>query len=86
MEATESVACGGKAVPTASHMHNATAGDINEAQILVRKMRNKAAGTIGEVTLVYDRVTGRFNDADSHSSAGDPPANFNSASRAFKAK
>jgi len=34
-----------------------------QVQILLRKVRNKAAGSIGEATLVYDVVTGRYHDA-----------------------
>ncbi|GAB4817546.1 hypothetical protein N2152v2_004592 [Parachlorella kessleri] len=35
-----------------------------EVQILVRKVRNKAAGTLGECVLEYDRVTGRYIDPE----------------------
>ncbi|GAQ90211.1 hypothetical protein KFL_006140010 [Klebsormidium nitens] len=38
------------------------AGPLDEVKILVRKVRNKAAGTIGEASLRYDRVTGRYED------------------------
>ncbi|GAX74797.1 hypothetical protein CEUSTIGMA_g2244.t1 [Chlamydomonas eustigma] len=34
----------------------------NEVQILVRKVRNKAAGRTGDAVLVYDRPTGRYMD------------------------
>ena len=34
----------------------------NEVQILVRKVRNKAAGMIGNAVLVYDRPSGRYDD------------------------
>ena len=34
----------------------------NEVQILVRKVRNKAAGMIGHAVLVYDRPSGRYQD------------------------
>lgn len=30
-----------------------------QVQILVRKVRNKAAGTIGDCVLEYERVNGR---------------------------
>jgi twinkle protein len=33
-----------------------------KVQILVRKVRNKAAGTIGDATLEYERVNGRYVD------------------------
>ncbi|KAL6779279.1 CGLD17 [Auxenochlorella protothecoides x Auxenochlorella symbiontica] len=33
-----------------------------EVQILVRKVRNKVAGTLGEAVLEYDRVNGRYID------------------------
>ncbi|KDD72545.1 hypothetical protein H632_c3207p0, partial [Helicosporidium sp. ATCC 50920] len=33
-----------------------------DVHIMVRKMRNKVAGSIGQVTLVYDRVNGRYID------------------------
>jgi twinkle protein len=34
--------------------------DTQLTQVLVRKVRNKLAGCIGDVTLSYDRATGRF--------------------------
>jgi len=37
---------------------------MRAAQIYVRKVRNKAAGTIGECTLYYDRKSGRYLDED----------------------
>ncbi|KAL5538948.1 hypothetical protein UlMin_045170 [Ulmus minor] len=40
------------------------AGPIDQVQILVRKVRNKVAGTIGEAFLLYDRVSGQFMDID----------------------
>jgi hypothetical protein len=38
-------------------------GEVPEGavRILVRKVRNKAVGTVGEALLVYDRVTGRYS-------------------------
>lgn len=33
-----------------------------QVQILVRKVRNKAAGMIGETFLKYDRVNGCYSD------------------------
>ncbi|KAL0032240.1 hypothetical protein WJX79_000205 [Trebouxia sp. C0005] len=38
------------------------AGPMNEVQIFVRKVRNKAAGTIGDCKLEYDRATGCYLD------------------------
>ncbi|XP_024021254.1 twinkle homolog protein, chloroplastic/mitochondrial isoform X1 [Morus notabilis] len=38
------------------------AGPVDQVQIIVRKVRNKVAGTIGEAYLAYDRVTGRYID------------------------
>jgi hypothetical protein len=35
-------------------------GDPREVQILVRKVRNKAAGKVGDAVLLYDRVTGTY--------------------------
>lgn len=35
-----------------------------QVQILVRKVRNKAAGTIGDCVLEYDRVNGRYLDLE----------------------
>lgn len=35
-----------------------------EVQILVRKVRNKMAGTIGDCSLMYERVNGRYIDVD----------------------
>ncbi|CAK0787500.1 hypothetical protein CVIRNUC_010720 [Coccomyxa viridis] len=41
-------------------------GALKHVKVLVRKVRNKAAGTIGDCTLEYDRATGRYYDvADS---------------------
>lgn len=37
-------------------------GELDEVQILLRKVRNKAAGTIGETKLRYDITTGRYGD------------------------
>lgn len=39
-------------------------GPLDHVQVLVRKVRNKAAGTIGDAVLRYDRVTGRYYDVD----------------------
>jgi twinkle protein len=39
---------------------DAPPGTADPVQVLVRKMRNKAAGKIGDVWLAYDRVTGRY--------------------------
>ncbi len=33
--------------------------------MLVRKVRNKAAGTLGDCTLEYERINGRYVDLDS---------------------
>lgn len=38
----------------------------------MRKVRNKAAGTIGEVPLLYDRVSGRFDSSGGGSNGGNP--------------
>ncbi|KAK9834060.1 hypothetical protein WJX81_006707 [Elliptochloris bilobata] len=38
-------------------------GSLSQVQVLVRKVRNKAAGTIGECLLEYRRATGRYEDA-----------------------
>jgi twinkle protein len=38
------------------------AQDPNAVQLLVRKVRNKLAGRIGDVTLRYDRATGCYVD------------------------
>ncbi len=37
---------------------------MRAAQIFVRKVRNKAAGHIGDCTLYYDRKSGRYLDED----------------------
>ena len=37
-------------------------GPNDKVQVLVRKVRNKAAGMIGETCLKYDRVNGRYSD------------------------
>lgn len=37
-------------------------GDPALVQVLVRKMRNKAAGRIGDGLLRYDRATGTYAD------------------------
>ncbi|KAG0591560.1 hypothetical protein M758_1G180600 [Ceratodon purpureus] len=39
-----------------------TMGPLDQVKVLVRKVRNKAAGTIGEATLRYNRVTGDYED------------------------
>jgi len=38
------------------------AGPLDEVQILVRKVRNKIAGNIGNAYLSYDRKTGEYKD------------------------
>jgi len=43
---------------------------MRAAQIFVRKVRNKAAGHIGDCTLYYDRKSGRYLDEDA-GEAGD---------------
>ncbi|XP_028768482.1 twinkle homolog protein, chloroplastic/mitochondrial [Neltuma alba] len=40
------------------------AGPMDQVQVCVRKIRNKVAGTIGDATLLYDRVTGEFTSLD----------------------
>ncbi|XP_002961986.2 twinkle homolog protein, chloroplastic/mitochondrial isoform X2 [Selaginella moellendorffii] len=42
---------------------DAEKGPLDQVQILVKKVRNKIAGQIGEAVLKYDRVTGLFSDA-----------------------
>eukprot|EP00250_Pteridium_aquilinum_P035570 c9670_g1_i1 orf=143-2269(+) len=37
-------------------------GPIDQVQIYVRKVRNKAAGMIGDAVLDYDRATGEYKD------------------------
>jgi twinkle protein len=39
--------------------------DTRLTQILVRKVRNKVAGSIGDVMLSYDKATGRYVDVPS---------------------
>ncbi|KAL3682193.1 hypothetical protein R1sor_000215 [Riccia sorocarpa] len=39
------------------------AGPMDQVQVLVKKVRNKAAGTIGEASLRYVRSTGEYEDA-----------------------
>mmetsp|Transcript_1495 Transcript_1495/g.4334 ORF Transcript_1495/g.4334 Transcript_1495/m.4334 type:complete len:385 (-) Transcript_1495:1518-2672(-) len=60
---------------------DAEKGSLNEAKILVRKVRNKAAGTIGEAILHYDRVSGRFKD--NSATAPQMDTDFSSAHRKF---
>ncbi|CAL1402754.1 unnamed protein product [Linum trigynum] len=43
---------------------NPEAGDIDQVQICVRKVRNKVVGTIGDAYLSYNRVTGEFRDTE----------------------
>lgn len=38
--------------------------DRRLTQILVRKVRNKVAGSIGDVTLLYNKATGRYEDVE----------------------
>ncbi|XP_054801260.1 twinkle homolog protein, chloroplastic/mitochondrial isoform X2 [Prosopis cineraria] len=40
------------------------AGPMDQVQVCVRKVRNKVAGTIGDATLLYNRVTGEFTSVD----------------------
>ncbi|XP_050223566.1 twinkle homolog protein, chloroplastic/mitochondrial [Mercurialis annua] len=40
------------------------AGPMDQVQICVRKVRNKAIGTIGDAHLSYNRATGEYNDLD----------------------
>lgn len=42
--------------------------DNHEVQILIRKVRNKAAGRVGDAVLKYDRVSGRYKDIADDSS------------------
>lgn len=37
-------------------------GPLDQVTVYVRKVRNKAAGTIGDASLRYDRSTGRYED------------------------
>lgn len=37
-----------------------------QVEILVRKVRNKAAGTIGDCVLEYERINGRYLDMENH--------------------
>ena len=37
-----------------------------QVEILVRKVRNKAAGTIGNCILEYERINGRYVDMENH--------------------
>lgn len=41
---------------------DAEQGPLDHITVHVRKVRNKAAGTIGEALLRYDRATGRYED------------------------
>ena len=36
---------------------------VPETEIYIRKIRFKAVGRLGRVTLSYDKVTGRYSDA-----------------------
>lgn len=49
--------------PHSGRMAEAEGLDTQKTQILVRKVRNKLAGRIGDVELWYDRATGRYCDA-----------------------
>ncbi|CAJ2657864.1 unnamed protein product [Trifolium pratense] len=40
------------------------AGPIDQVKVCVRKVRNKVAGTIGEATLSYNRITGEYYEDD----------------------
>lgn len=48
----------------------AAEGDPALVHVLVRKMRNKAAGRIGDAWLRYDRATGRYEDEGVGGGAG----------------
>ncbi|CAN1226461.1 Twinkle homolog protein, chloroplastic/mitochondrial [Linum grandiflorum] len=43
---------------------NPDAGEVDQVQICVRKVRNKVVGTIGEGYLSYNRVTGEYVDIE----------------------
>ena len=49
--------------PYSGAMHAAEGRDTSATQILVRKVRNKLAGRIGDVTLAYDRAIGCYFDS-----------------------
>ncbi|KAJ6313851.1 hypothetical protein OIU78_017489 [Salix suchowensis] len=44
--------------------YESNAGPIDQVQVLVRKVRNKVVGTIGDAFLSYNRVTGEFMNVD----------------------
>jgi twinkle protein len=46
--------------PHTGALAEAEGRDTQSTQILVRKVRNKLAGRIGDVALWYDRATGRY--------------------------
>uniref|UniRef100_A0A061S6G6 Twinkle protein n=1 Tax=Tetraselmis sp. GSL018 TaxID=582737 RepID=A0A061S6G6_9CHLO len=60
-------------------------GPMNESRVLVRKIRNKAAGNIGESVLHYDRVTGRFYEPKSSPAESTQSTDFMSAVEKFNA-
>lgn len=37
-------------------------GPLDQVQIFVRKVRNKAAGMVGDAVLDYDRAIGEYKD------------------------
>ncbi|KAK1278547.1 hypothetical protein QJS04_geneDACA014432 [Acorus gramineus] len=43
---------------------NPKLGPLDRVLIYVRKVRNKVMGSIGEASLLYDRITGEFKDID----------------------
>ena len=77
--------CSGAACLTVVSECLLTPGPLNEAQILVRKVRNKAAGTIGEAALLYDSVSGRFEESGSPQAVVDPTGRLAGPSIDFSA-
>lgn len=41
---------------------DASHGPLDQVEVLVRKVRNKVAGTIGDASLRYNRTTGLYED------------------------
>jgi twinkle protein len=50
--------------PYTGTMAEAEGRPTHMTQVLIRKVRNKVAGSIGDVTLEYDRATGRYKDIE----------------------
>ncbi|KAE9599195.1 putative DNA helicase [Lupinus albus] len=60
------------------------AGPIDQVQVYVRKVRNKVAGTVGEASLLYNRVTGEFMPTENNTNADNTKADNKKVGRKYQ--